>query len=84
MNKQQYKGQRVKYVISFTNKLELVVMKSKGNWSVLYFFSCLGTLNNLSMQKPELSKYMYSDCLNLLCFIYFLPAHINAAYKNFM
>ena len=47
-------------------------------------FLWLQNLNSLLLQQRKHSKYMHARCLNCLCFINYLLAHINAPYKFFM
>ena len=51
----------------------------------LYGFCVLPwKLEELLLQQWKHSKYTYARCLNCLCFINYLPALSNAAYKSFM
>ena len=56
-------------MIFISCKHEVVVMESKHNESMFFFYSYMENMNTLSIQQWKLSKYMYAECLNVLCFI---------------
>ena len=60
-------------------------METLDKRNILYYLSFLQNLNHLPMQQGKLIKYIYGKCLNFLCLVnYYLLAHINITYKNFM